>query len=206
VNKDLLQKVNAIAQSSLGRWSIVIAIGIGCAALALGGDPARIWGRYERAALENGEFWRLMTAHMVHLGWGHLWPNLLALLLLGSLFDDLLKPIEWLAAALAAALAIDLGLYAFEPQVQWYVGLSGVLHGFVAYGALRLIVRHSKLGVLLAVGVSAKLICEQLFGPMPWTESAAGGPVIIAAHLHGAAGGAAAAIVRTVVRGRRSQL
>src|SRR5690606_35610801 len=173
-----------------------------CLALAAGGDGMRLAARYERGALEDGELWRLLSAHLVHLGWGHLWPNLAALALLALLLDELLTPLEWLAAAVVGALAIDLGLYLVDRGVVWYVGLSGVLHSFAALGSLRLIGTRPALGVALALGLGAKLFYEQTFGPVPFTAEATGGPVIVAAHLYGAAGGvlvgAAAAVRRRV--------
>jgi rhomboid family GlyGly-CTERM serine protease len=184
----------------------VLLVAACCLALALGGDEARAWGRYERGALESGEYWRLLTGHLVHLGWGHLWPNLAALVLIGALFDDVLAAPDWLLAAIAAAAAIDVGLYVVDTNVQWYVGLSGVLHGLVAAGAFVLLMRRSGLGALLAIGLSAKLVFEQTFGPVPFTESAAGGPVVVAAHVYGAAGGFVGALGSFAVRRRRSRL
>jgi rhomboid family GlyGly-CTERM serine protease len=106
--------------------------------------------------------------------------------------------------SLAAALSIDLGLYVLEPQVQWYVGLSGVLHGVVACGALLLARRRSTVGVLLAIGLAGKLVFEQVVGPVPFTQASVGGPVITAAHLYGAAAGATAAVLMAVrLRGSR---
>jgi rhomboid family GlyGly-CTERM serine protease len=172
--------------------------------LEMGGDPLRAWGRYDRDALAAGEAWRLITGHLVHLGWGHLWPNLLALVVMASLFEEVLSTRAWAAVSLAAALSIDLGLYVLEPQVQWYVGLSGVLHGVVACGALLLARRRSTVGVLLAIGLAGKLVFEQVVGPVPFTQASVGGPVITAAHLYGAAAGATAAVLMAVrLRGSR---
>jgi membrane associated rhomboid family serine protease len=50
-----------------------------CAVLAAGGDELRDLGRYDRQAIESGEYWRLVSGHLVHLGFGHVWPNLAAL-------------------------------------------------------------------------------------------------------------------------------
>jgi hypothetical protein len=64
-----------------------------------------------------------------------------------------------------------------------------VLHSFAALGSLRLVGARPALGTALAFGLGAKLLYEQRFGPLPFTADAAGGPVIVAAHLYGAAGG-----------------
>ena len=188
------------------RWSVVLLLAACCVALAFGGEPAREWARYDRLGLENGELWRLVTGHLVHLGFGHLWPNLLALVVIGSLFEDVLEPLEWLAAAIGCALAIDWGLYALDSDVDWYVGLSGVLHGFVACGALLLLRRRQRIGAVLAIGLGAKLAWEHWSGPVPFTAASVGGPVIVAAHLYGAAAGVLAALAFLGRRRARSRL
>jgi rhomboid family GlyGly-CTERM serine protease len=176
-----------------------------CTLLALGGDELREIGRYERQAVENGEYWRLVSGHLVHLGFGHLWPNLAATAIIGLLFEGVFRNADWLRIGVASAAAIDLGLYALEPQVLWYVGLSGVLHGYVAAGALALLVRREKLGVVLAVGVAGKLIFEHVVGPVPFTAESVGGPVVVAAHLYGVIGGLVAEAIVEVAR-RRSRV
>jgi rhomboid family GlyGly-CTERM serine protease len=206
VNKGLLQKVNAVAERRLRRWSVVLALAAISVALAFGGDELRQLGRYEPSAFDGEEYWRLLAAHVLHLGWGHLWPNLAALLLIGALFEDLFDYGDWLAVGLTAALAIDAGLYLLDPDVRWYVGLSGVLHGFVAGGALAALLRGRSIGAVLALGLGAKLVFEQTWGPMPLTAATTGGPVIVAAHLYGSAGGLLAAALLHVVRYQRSRL
>ena len=178
-----------------------------CLALSLGGDAARDWCRYDRAGLEAGQLWRLLTGHLVHLGWGHLWPNLLALLLIGGLVEEFLSPLEWLAVIVVAALGIDAGLYVLETEVPWYVGLSGVLHGVVACGALLMLTeRHVRIGGALAVGLAAKLTFEQVSGPVPFTQASVGGAVIVAAHLYGAASGVVIGALLSFRRHRRAQI
>ena len=184
-------------------WPVVALILL-CLLLAAGGEEVRELGRYERGALESGEYWRLVTAHLVHLGLGHLWPNLAALAILAVLLDDVLRNADWWRVAVASAAAIDLGLYLYQPGVFWYVGLSGVLHGVVAAGALALMWQRRALGAVLALGVTAKLVIEQLFGAMPFTAESVGGPVVVSAHLYGALGGAVAeAGARIARRGSR---
>jgi rhomboid family GlyGly-CTERM serine protease len=163
----------------------------GLAILALGED-GRVLLRYDRQGLQAGELWRLVTAHLAHLGTSHGIMNLLALAVLAALFGDLLTARSWLLGSLVSVAAIDVGLWWLEPQVRWYVGLSGVLHGLIVLGAVAMWLNAERLGVGLLLGVIAKLSWEQLVGPLPFTESAAGGPVLVASHLYGAGGGRAA--------------
>jgi len=176
-----------------------------CLLLAAGGAELRDVGRYERAPIENGEYWRLVSGHLVHLGLKHLWPNVAALAILGLLFEDVFGNGDWLRVSAASAAAIDLGLYLFDPAVLWYVGLSGVLHGVVATGALALVVQRQTLGAVLALGLAAKLIFEQVVGPVPFTAESVGGPVVVAAHLYGTIGGILAEAAAQAAR-RRSRV
>jgi rhomboid family GlyGly-CTERM serine protease len=203
VNKDLLASVKHVSEWRLRRLWPILAIGVASLALAFGGDEARAWARYEGAMLVHGELWRLITGHLVHLGWGHLWPNLIALVLIGALFDEAFDARDWLVLFAATAGSIDLGLAVLEPQVEWYVGLSGVLHGFVAAGALVTCLRREAIGPWLALGLGAKLLWEQLVGPVPFTAAAVGGPVVVAAHLYGTVGGVLVAATRLVGRSSR---
>jgi rhomboid family GlyGly-CTERM serine protease len=185
-------------------WVVVALLAV-CALLAAGGDEVRELARYERNAIEGGEYWRLLSGHLVHLGLGHLWPNLAALAIIGLLFEDVFRTADWLRIGAASVAAIDLGLYVLEPNVEWYVGLSGVLHGYVAAGAIGLLVRREKLGAVLAIAVAAKLIFEQVAGPVPFTAASVGGPVVVAAHLYGVVGALLAQVAVEVAR-RRSRV
>ena len=187
-----------------GLWVVVVLLAV-CALLAAGGDEVRELGRYERYAIESGEYWRLVSGHLVHLGFGHLWPNLAALAIIGLLFEDVFRTADWLRLGAASAAAIDLGLYVLDPGVLWYVGLSGVLHGYVAAGALALVLRREKLGAVLAIAIAAKLTFEQVVGPVPFTAASVGGPVVVAAHLYGVVGALLAQAAVEIAR-RRSRL
>jgi rhomboid family GlyGly-CTERM serine protease len=115
--------------------------------------------------------------------------NVLALLILAFVVDGALRPATWFATALASALAIDAGLYFIDDRVDWYVGLSGVLHGLLGAASLELWLRGRMMGALLLAALIGKIAWEQWAGPVPLTQHTAGGPVIVSAHLFGACAG-----------------
>jgi hypothetical protein len=103
---------------------------------------------------------------------------------------------HWSIIVLLSMAAVDAGLWLLEPQVAWYVGASGVLHGIWAAGACAQLRRShwpSAAPLLL------------LFARSP---SSSGGrqcgagrlPVIIDAHWYGAIGGALFALPRAIAR------
>jgi rhomboid family GlyGly-CTERM serine protease len=145
--------------------------------------------RYDRAAVNAGEIWRLVSGHFVHLGWKHLALNLAGLGLGTWLFGADRSPAAWLMATLISALACGIGLWWLSPAVGWCVGLSGILHGLmvVGFGGWILAGENRAWGLLGVV--VAKLAWERFGGEMPWADTLAGGRVITDAHLWGAAGG-----------------
>ncbi len=145
--------------------------------------------RYDRDAILSGAFWRLFTGHFMHLGWSHLSLNLAGLLLVWLLFGALQSWKQWLLHWVFSALSVAFGLLWFNPELIWYVGLSGVLHGLFVAGVLTEVRYRKPLAVPVLLVFIAKLIWEQLYGPLPGSEQSAGGPVVVDAHLYGAVGG-----------------
>lgn len=157
--------------------------------LGLLGEPARELLAWSRPGIADGEAWRLLSGHFVHLAWSHLLLNLAGLWLVWYLVVDAWRTLEWLLIASVILVVIDLGFWLLEPRLVWYVGLSGVLHGLLAAGALRGLYERRVEGALLAVVLAAKIVFEQIVGPLPGSEASTGGPVIVAAHLYGVIGG-----------------
>jgi len=167
-----------------------------CAALAAAaaGDDGASALRYGRAAVADGEWWRLATAHLVHLGPGHLLLNLAGLALVGWLTGREFGAAGWWLVAGVSAATISAALYLLHPGVAWYVGLSGVLHGLLAGGLVPALRRRDAAAMILAALLAGKLAWEALAGPLPGAEQTAGGPVLVEAHRYGALGGAIAAL------------
>jgi len=163
--------------------------------LEAGGDAARLLLRFDRDQIAVGQLWRLITGHIVHLGWGHALLNLTALGLVVIGFRPLLNWGGWTIVALVSAASIDLGLWFSTPPIAWYVGLSGVLHGLVVAAAILLLRTAPRMAVTLLAAVAVKLAWESLRGALPFTAELSGGDVIEEAHLWGAVGGAIAGLL-----------
>ena len=171
-------------------------------ALMSSGESGREWLRFDRGGIAAGEVWRLLTGHFVHLGTSHTLLNLAGLVLVWILVGTTFTWQQWLYVMAGSVAAIDLGLWFGSPQLEWYVGLSGLLHGMLAAGIVAGLSDRSFEALVLAIVVAVKLGWEQLAGPLPGSEATSGGAVIVDAHLYGVIGGAAVAAAIIRVRGR----
>lgn len=159
------------------------------ALLGFGSDSLHDALRFDRHAIEQGEIWRIFTAHLVHLSTTHLLMNLAGLLMVFYFFGSCLTVTKWILVVLLSMPIISIGIYYFNPTIFWYVGLSGVLHAlFIAGGLADLAVRKIE-GILFLSLISAKILWEQVVGPLPGSEETAGGPVLVDAHFYGAISG-----------------
>lgn len=156
--------------------------------------------RYERTDINAGQWWLFLTGNLVHLGWGHLVLNLAGLAMVWWFYYDEFTPIEWIFIFVLSGVSVTGGLYLFNPELVWYVGLSGLLHGLFVAGAIHLLGRDTRFAVLLLALFAAKLSYEQLVGSLPGTTDMSGGPVVVDAHLYGALGGVLAGLLLHVKR------
>lgn len=141
---------------------------------------------YRRAAVLNGQWWRLITANLVHFSAYHLGANILGLSLIWIIGNTYASGREMLLLLTLTSLCLCLSLLAFFPDIAYYAGLSGALHGLIVYVALCSVARKEWFGGVLMIGVIAKNIHETLTGASALMEGLVGAPVLLESHLLGA--------------------
>ena len=168
------------------RGAALLALCVLLIVLALFGDAAGEALRWSRKAIASGEHWRWVTGHFVHLDLIHAALNAAGLVLVWALFSGTYSARRWLLIAACGIVTIDAGLW-WLSDVTWYVGLSGVLNALAAAGIVREIIDGDRMAWLVGTLGLAKLVYENVAGPMPFlvTDS----PVVLDAHLFGALAG-----------------
>ena len=192
--------------SNLKAWILSAVIGVTCIIFqVLGLDELLRYGRSE--ILESGQWWRVLTGNLVHLGYPHLLLNMAGLILITLLLAHALTVRQWAVTGFCSMLGVGFGLLIFDPQLSWYVGLSGALYGLLLGGAIAGFRNHRLIASLIAAYTIGKIIWEQLYGAVESSEAITGVSVIVNAHMYGmVAGGLAVLALRLMelLRDKRS--
>jgi len=141
--------------------------------------------RFDRVAILDGQWWRLISGNLVHLGWSHLLLNLAGLAMICYLVGHALRPWQWLVVLCCCLAGVGTGLLMFNPELTWYVGLSGVLYGLLIAGSIADFPANRWMASVLALYTIGKIGHEQYYGAATASELLAGGKVIVNAHLFG---------------------
>lgn len=163
-------------------WAFIATVLIAMSLLQLANFDSL---RYQQNWLSQGEYWRIFTAHWVHVNWKHLMLNGVGLVLCMAITAPEWTIRRWVSYHFVLALGISVLFTLLNPELQWYAGYSGVLYGIYLLAAIDLYQRDKLIGALLASAIVIKIILEQTGGFNVDSSEIIGTPVIIDAHLYG---------------------
>ncbi|MCP4333668.1 MAG: rhombosortase [Gammaproteobacteria bacterium] len=141
--------------------------------------------RYDHDWLENGQIWRIVSAHWVHVGWVHMFLNMVGLMICISLSNPRWSVRRWFLQSLCIAIGISVLFTLQNSDLHWYVGFSGVLFGLYFLAAHDLYARDRLIASLMGGAIVIKVILEQYTNYDIDSSDLIGAPVIVDAHLYG---------------------
>lgn len=151
-----------------------------------------LW-RWDREGIANGEWWRLVTGHLVHLDMSHAVLNLAAIALMLIIVGRAWSARRWFGLIVVAMVVIDAGLW-WLTDLEWYVGFSGVVHAMAAAALVQPLVARDPLAWVVGLLGLTKLLYEIRFGALPflvWAGGMSAVPVVTEVHALGAVAGLA---------------
>lgn len=181
-------------------WRSVLILMTLLLIIEVGGDALRTLLRYDRAAVDAGQWWRLLTGNFVHLGWYHWFLNEMGLAVLVLLCPERLGIAELTRRVLVIGMATTLGLHCLVPGLNRYVGLSGVIHGLFVLGLWPQVLKRDLVSLGCLLFLLGKLGYEQWAGAPVSDEAAIGGSVITDSHFFGAMAACVYAATSSLVR------
>ncbi len=174
-------------RSSAG-WVFALLGSLLIIGLQMGGQDLRLLMQYDRSGMQAGEWYRLLSAHWVHLDWPHAGLNVAGLWLLALLEIGGTRLQYQVLRCLLLCVAVGGALYVCNPELQWYVGLSGVLHGLFVIALVHLLYRRrDPVALVVLMALIGKLAWEHYHGAL--AQHLLQAPVIVAAHSYGALAG-----------------
>lgn len=177
---------------TLGAWAVPAALAVPAVVFTMFGESATDALEWRRDVLAV-EPWRVVTGHLVHLDPAHLALNVAGLAVLWLLVGPVWRTHIWAATCLGVMAAVSIGLL-WVPALDWYVGLSGLLHGMLAAGAVGLWRDWRTGSAILLAFLALKAGWEVAFG------AATGVDAVVEAHWIGSAAGGLAGIMSAFAR------
>ena len=143
--------------------------------------------------VDDGDFWRILTACFLHATPFHLLLNMVVLYFLGQMLEPSFGHVKFAAVYVASLLAGSLGVMLIEPESA-AVGASGAVYGLI--GALVVVYRDRGIPITQSpiFGLLVINVLFTFFYPN----------ISIGAHLGGLVGGAIAALAILEADRRRS--
>lgn len=160
---------------------------------------------FHREQAVHGNWWQWLSAHFMHNNFMHYALNMIGLSLLYLLHGEYANLKSFCVIFLVLSLGISVCLYFFSPNLIWYVGMSGVLHGIFAWGVVIDIYLKRKTGYLLLIGLIIKLLDEQMFESSSFMADLIEVGVAVNAHLYGAIIGLVLGIVGVALKHHKNQ-
>jgi rhomboid family GlyGly-CTERM serine protease len=192
-------------------------------ALAIGWMPSTVSVlQFDRAALQAGEWWRLVTGHFTHWSVDHLAWDLIVFIVFGALLEARGRRC-FLGVVAGSTFAISAAVWCAAPQLRIYRGFSGIdsalYAAFFAWLLREAYVRRSRIQAIVPAlaltGFIGKSAYEILTGSTVFVTSGTTFVPVPLAHLFGAATGVCVALLgsyryrpaaRASVVGDRSKL
>lgn len=170
--------------------SVMLTLAFATATLLLAAVPGWSEGalEYNREAIANGQWWRWLSGHFIHYGLYHLGMNVLALVAIGWVLLKTLPLRDFLVLWLVCSLGVSGGLFWLNPELMYYAGLSGVLHGLLVAGLMFTLPQTPLFNGTALIIVAVKIGREQL-PDFDTSHELLPVPVAVDAHLFGALGG-----------------
>jgi membrane associated rhomboid family serine protease len=99
----------------------------------IGGSTLLTEGALSRAAIADGEYWRLITAGFLHAGFFHLLFNMFSLYILGTMLEPAIGRVRFALIYFVSLLAGSFGALLVETNpTALTVGASGAIFGLMS--------------------------------------------------------------------------
>ncbi len=145
---------------------------------------------YQRELITAGEWWRLLGGNFVHTNQAHLLLNLGGFWIWTFLCHTATRVPQLALHIALIGLGIGLLLFAFQPQLTWYAGFSGILYGLCVLGGIKLVLQGEMITILIGGALVGLVTLHTVFdlyagSGSQLSQRLIAAPVILSAHVYG---------------------
>jgi rhomboid family GlyGly-CTERM serine protease len=141
--------------------------------------------RYQSTEVNAGEWWRILTANLCHSNWNHWLLNIAGLWLMDIFYQPVLS-LKKRFQLILFCMFVNVLMIHYWMSISWYVGLSGMLHGYLIGGALLSWSKARWLNFGIILVTSVKLFIESFWEINSATEELINANVLEESHSFGA--------------------
>jgi len=174
--------------------AVYLVFGIVLLVLSLGHEMLNPWLHFSSEKILAGEYWRAFSGHMAHLNLQHGLMNVLGFWACCYFFSDVYRLRHFFVWWLVGTPLLSACMLLFDGPIGYYVGLSGLLYGWLMFAILAGFRSQPRLHLLGFVVLAARVTWEQTAQyDTAYLMDTVGGIVYVNAHFYGVLIGAAMA-------------
>lgn len=174
---------------------VYFIFGAALLALSVGHDALNPWLHFSSEKIQAGEYWRAFTGHMAHLNLRHGLMNVLGFWACCYFFSDVYRLRHFLLWWLLGTPVLSACMLMFDGPIGYYVGLSGLLYGWLMFAILVGFRTQPRLHMLGFFVLAARVTWEQTSQyDTTYLMESVGGIVYVNAHFYGVLIGTAMAV------------
>lgn len=113
---------SAVAMLARSSWTIALTL---VAVIVFASNSVTGWLEFDRIAISQGQWWRVLSGHLTHWNVDHLFWDAIMFASLG-MFCERKSAMQFLVCTAGSMLAISAALWICIPDMELYRGLSGI--------------------------------------------------------------------------------
>jgi len=141
---------------------------------------------YKRDSFIKYFYYMWLTPNLVHINWMHWFLNILNFIALIFLFEHIWSSKKIVLLFVLSSAFIMVCLYIFSTDIEFYVGMSGVLYAFAIYAAIAGLKEYRDLSFFVLLYLVLKVFAHDFINKITFVDEMLNSFIIVVdVHIYG---------------------